>query len=237
MTRSDWRLDVRKLFRAIRRNEAETVERLVRGKPELVNCVARQPPKKDDGQSPLQVALKTGTMDIAEYLMDMGADVNFIEDAASCCNAWRAPVVHDAINCAVMSSRWSTDDELSGTRVFATKEEADKALAVLERMIDCGADVNARDSYGNSGLWRFCLQAQQILPRYNRTRHREEGSRRFTEELHEDLGRVLTVLRDAGADVSYAPPGPGGAADPGRTVRELHAEGPLSVLLAEVYGP
>lgn len=63
---------MRKLFRAIRRNEAETVERLVRGKPELVNCVARQPPKKDDGQSPLQVALKTGTMDIAEYLMDMG---------------------------------------------------------------------------------------------------------------------------------------------------------------------
>ena len=44
-------------------------------KPELVNCVAKQPPKKDDGQSPLQVALKTGNFEIAKYLIDMGADL------------------------------------------------------------------------------------------------------------------------------------------------------------------
>lgn len=39
--------------------------------PDLVNCVAKQPPKKDDGQSSLQVALKTGAFDIADYLIDM----------------------------------------------------------------------------------------------------------------------------------------------------------------------
>lgn len=60
-----------------------------------MNCTAKQPPKKDDGQSPLQVALKNGAFDIADYLIDQGADLNFIEDA-SCCNEWRAPVLHDA---------------------------------------------------------------------------------------------------------------------------------------------
>ena len=45
--------------------------------------------------------LKTGNTAIANYLLDMGADVNFIEDE-TCCNAWRTPVLHDAINCAVM---------------------------------------------------------------------------------------------------------------------------------------
>ena len=70
-------------------------------KPELISCTAKQPPKKDDGQSPLQVALKTGNFEIASYLLDLGADVNFME-ADTCCNEWRAPVIHDAIVAAVM---------------------------------------------------------------------------------------------------------------------------------------
>jgi len=41
--------------------------------------VAKQPPKKDDGQSPLQVALKTGNTASADYLLDMGADVNTLD--------------------------------------------------------------------------------------------------------------------------------------------------------------
>ena len=41
------------------------------------------------------------------------------------------------------------------------------------RMLDMGADVNALDSYGNSGSIRFALQAKQILPSYNYAEHRE----------------------------------------------------------------
>ena len=75
----------------------EEVKNIISMKPELVNCIAKQPPKKDDGQSPLQVALKTGNFETAEYLINMGADLNFMEDF-TCCNTWRTPVVHDAIN-------------------------------------------------------------------------------------------------------------------------------------------
>jgi len=220
---------MKKLFTAIRASDFEIVRQIIQNKPSLVNCVAKQPPKKDDGQSPLQVALKTGNTAIASYLLDMGADVNFIEDE-SCCNSWRTPVLHDAINCAVMSCRWNTDNKYMGFRVFSTKEKAVESLGVLKRMLDMGADVNALDSYGNSGLNRFALQTKQILPSYNYVEHREGTDRIFTEELHEDLRSVLQALKDAGADASYKAP------NLGYSVREFCSEGSISILFDEVFG-
>jgi hypothetical protein len=220
---------MKKLFTAIRASDLEMVRQIIEKNPELVNCVAKQPPKKDDGQSPLQVALKSGNTAIANYLLDMGAEVNFIEDE-SCCNAWRTPVIHDAINCAVMSCRWNTNDKNMGFKVFSTKEKAAEALDVLKRMLDMGADVNALDSYGNSGSNRFALQAKQILPSYNYVEHREGKDRIFTEELHEDLRSVLQALKDAGADISYKAP------NLGYSVREFCSEGSISILFDEVFG-
>ena len=212
---------MKKLFTAIRASDLEIVRQIIEKKPELVNCVAKKPPKKDDGQSPLQVALKTGNT--------VGADVNFIEDE-TCCNAWRTPVLHDAINCAVMSCRWNIDDKYMGCREFSTKERAVEALDVLKRMLNMGADVNALDSYGNSGLNRFALQAKQILPSYNYAEHREGNDRIFTAELHEDLRSVLQALKDAGADDSYKAP------NLGYSVRKFCSEGSISILFDEVFG-
>ena len=220
---------MKKLFTAIRASDLEMVRQIIEKKPELVNCVAKKPPKKDDGQSPLQVALKTGNTAIANYLLDMGADVNFIEDE-TCCNAWRTPVLHDAINCAVMSCRWNKDDKYMGFREFSTKERSVEALGVLKKMLDMGADVKALDSYGNSGLNRFALQAKQILPSYNYVEHREGKDRIFTEELHEDLRSVLQALKDAGADESYKAP------NLGYSVRKFCGEGSISILFDEVVG-
>lgn len=156
----------------------------------------------------LFLAIKHGDIaTVRELLVDRGADLNFIENEATCCNKWRAPVVHDAINSAVISSRWNTVDSIKKdehgngmVKVFSTKEEADKAYGILKKMIDLGADVNAEDSYGNSGLWRFCLQAAQILPRYNYTHDYECKDRIFTAEIEEDLKRILVLLKSAGAD-------------------------------------
>ena len=219
---------MKKLFTAIRASDLEMVRQIIEKKPELVNCVAKKPPRKDDVQSPLQVALKTGNTAIANYLLDMGADVNFIEDE-TCCNAWRTPVLHDAINCAVMSCRWNNDDKYMGFREFSTKERSVEALGVLKKMLDMGADVKALDSYGNSGLNRFALQAKQILPSYNYVEHREGKDRIFTEELHEDLRSVLQALKDAGADASYKAP------NLGYSVREFCSEGSISILFDEVF--
>ena len=117
-----------------------------------------------------------------------------------------------------------------GFREFSTKERSVEALDVLKKMLDMGADVKAFDSYGNSGLNRFALQAKQILPSYNYVEHREEKDRIFTEELHEDLRSVLQALKDAGADVSYKAP------NLGYSVREFCSEGSISILFDEVFG-
>ena len=93
-----------------------------------------------------------------------------------------------------------------------------------------GADVKVLDSYGNSGLNRFALQAKQILPSYNYVEHREGKDRIFTEELHEDLRSVLQALKDAGADDSYKAP------NLGYSVREFCSEGSISILFDEVFG-
>ena len=128
-----------------------------------------------------------------------------------------------------MSCRWNTNDPYMGFRVFSTKERAVEALGVLKRMLDMGADPNALDSYGNSGLNRFALQAKQILPTYNHVEQREKTDRVFTEELHEDLRNVLQALRDAGGDASYIAP------NLGYTVREFCSEGSISILFDEVF--
>ncbi len=132
---------MKKLFIAIRNSDLDTVREILAKKPELVACTAKQPPKKDDGQSPLQVALKTGNFDIADHLLALGAD------------------------------------------------------------------VNAKDSYGNSCLWRACLQASQILPRYNPAENKMSGERLLTEEVEADLSRIFRLLVKSGADINYVRPG------------------------------
>ncbi len=218
---------MKKLFKAIRDKNFELVSLLINSNPELVNCTAKQPPKKDDGQSPLQVALKTGAFDIAEYLIDNGADLNFIEDEY-CCNPWRVPVIHDAINAAVMSSRWNTNNQYIGFEVFSTEENAVKARKILEKMLQLGSNVNKLDSHGNSGIWRFCLQANQILPSFNYTTNCECDDRIFTIELETDLLNILNLLCKYGADLSYVSP------NVGLTVKEFYANGSMSKLLSYV---
>lgn len=216
---------MKKLFTAIRQNDLATVRQLLLKNPDLIACTAKQPPKKDDGQSPLQVALKTGHFDIVDYLLDCGADVNFIEDN-TCCNHWRAPVIHDAINAAVMSSRWNVNSEIyGGLKVANTKEKADRAYGVLKRMVEKKSDTNALDSFGNSCLCRACLQARQILPSYNHAEHKLNNDRVLTEELVFDLSRIFRMLLDHGANNDYVAP------NFGRTLKEMYRDEPLEQFL------
>ena len=93
---------MKKLFTVIRQGKLDEVKRLIEKKPELVHCVSGPLPKKDHGQSPLQVALKTGKYEIADYLIEHGADVNFME-AEDDDPGLRAPVLFDAISAAIIS--------------------------------------------------------------------------------------------------------------------------------------
>lgn len=175
---------MKKFFAAIRQGNLDTVKELLQKRPELISCVAKQPPKKDDGQSPLQVAIKSGQFKIANYLLDCGADVNFME-SPDCCNEWRMPVLQDAITAAIMSLRENST------------ETADQAYTLLKRMLDAGADIHRTDSFGNSCLQRAILDARQILPRFFPN---SEETTVIPQELQSGLGRIFMLLFDAGMD-------------------------------------
>lgn len=161
---------MKKLFKLIRSGDLDEVRRLIEQKPALISCTAKQPPKMDDGQSPLQVAVKTKQFAIADYLLDRGADVNFMEDPAACCDDWCMPVVHIAAMTAVRCCRHNTRFE-AGDRVFfeeySSGAEADAAFALLKRLLELGADVNARESHGATLAWRTCRTAADMLPQYH----------------------------------------------------------------------
>ncbi|MBQ9779374.1 MAG: ankyrin repeat domain-containing protein, partial [Clostridia bacterium] len=99
--------------------------------------------------------------------------------------------------------------------------QADEAFAILKKLIELGADVNAQDSYGNAGMDRACLQARQILPRPN------SDDRLLTDELRNDLSRIFALLKQSGADMSYVAPNAFG-----RSYREQYADETVSLFLA-----
>lgn len=172
------RKDIKALFGAIRKHDNRVVLGLLSREPDLVSSCAKAPPKKDDGQSPLQVAFKTGNFVAADLLLDRGADPNFQE--VSSINDWTAPVLHDAIRASVFS------------------EEPDVGLALLRRLIKLGADPNAADSYGNTPLRRALLDA----------RIQNSSGPGFPEaiddvECRRRLERVFAVLLRAGANPDH----------------------------------
>lgn len=187
---------MKKLFTAIRQGNIDEVKSIIAKKPELVNCVSGPLPKKDHGQSPLQVALKTGRYEIAGYFISHGADVNFIE-AEDDDPGLRAPVLFDAIN-AVISS-------LCYKRI----SESEIALGYVKLLIEKGADVNQLASNGYDAINWAISKAELLFERASIYPDVQD-------EVRRQLTKILDLLIAGGADYAawanrghYAKPYPG----------------------------
>ena len=104
--------------------------------------------------------------------------------------------------------------------VFSTKENAEKAFMILDRMIKMGANTNAIDSLNNNSMFRACSQAKQILPQYDYSTKTLWNDRKITIELKQDLSRIFNLLINSGVDVSYKN-------QSGKTVFELFENEPV----------
>lgn len=141
---------MKKLFKAIRQKDLEEVKSIIDKKPDLVNCVALPPPKKDNGQSPLQVALKIGAYDIINYLIENNADVNFME-ADDNGPGFRCPVLHDAIRMVLVSLCYQKFDV------------SEQGLDITEKLLKHGADPNKIASNGFDALNTAISEAENVL--------------------------------------------------------------------------
>lgn len=215
---------VKKLFNAIKKKDFCTVKEVLERKPNLITCVAKQPPKNIDGKSLLQVAIKDGTIEIANYLLDKGADVNFME-AEPCASGWRMPVIQDAVANAIMNSRWCSVDFQGNEVIQHTKEEADAAFELLKRMVDMGAKLDVLDSKGNTTIEIAVLNSQKILPIFNSVTGKYTEKRKITEELRFDLSRIFNFLFNNGLTSHIK------MRTSGMTVKELYSKQPLSKFL------
>ena len=176
--------DIKIFFKAVSDGDINKVSELLDKNSEYLSICNVSPPKKDDGQSGLQVAFKTGSFEVAKLLIDKGANVNFMETSEI--NEWTAPVLHDCIRATIFNSYTLQRD----TKQF------DKAFSLLELMLSKKADPKSTDSYGNNCLHRALLDARQML---------DNPSTNFTNDiLIKQLQSVFTQLIKAGADIKQS---------------------------------
>lgn len=173
---------MKKLFKAIRHNDLEEVRAIIEKKPELVSCISTPPPKKDAGQSPLQVAIKVDAFDIAYYLIEKGADVNFME-SEECGNKWRMPLLHDCIMGIFISMCYG----------MRNADISNGQVALLKTLLENGADPNKRNTSDMAALDECVHRASYVLD--------HENYSDVYDFVEKQLERVLDLLLEHGADI------------------------------------
>jgi len=123
---------VKKLFDAIRADDLTTVRALIEAKPELVHVIRRPPPKKDEGQQQLQIAIKGGHLEIANWLIDAGADVSYVEPEE---NRARLSVFEVALSAVISQAIHPRTPQGTGR----------PELTIALRLIDLGVSTTARN--------------------------------------------------------------------------------------------
>lgn len=173
--------DISIFFKAVTDGDAGKVSELIESDKEYLTVCSFAPPKKNDGQSGLQVAFKTGNFNIAGLLIEKGADVNFRETSAI--NEWMAPVLHDCIRAMIFNTHTLQKNE----------DRFNQAYSLFQQMLERKADPNAVDSFGNNCLHRTILDAQQMIshPHANLS----DGI------LLHQLRKIFKTLISAGADI------------------------------------
>lgn len=184
---------MKKLFLAIRHGDIDEVKAILEKKPEVIDEPASPPPKKDKGLSPLQVALKIGELDIAEYLIESGADVNYIDPIDE--NEkyiWSMPVLQDAIHAIFFAYEG----------IKPNIEAAEKATSIVRDMLKRGADPNVLswktvEKFGERSLRQDVDAFGACI---NLARLNEENLE--LRAIHEKkLTELLDLLLEHGADI------------------------------------
>ena len=184
---------MQKTFQLLRRGDIEAVRQILDRKPEEVNAVSGDKPKRDQGQSLLQVAIKSGHLDIADLLIDRGADLNFIEEPTEL-NPFCQPVIQTAggravFDCMRMIKRWNGQYQL-----YSSKEKADQSFKVFKKMLELGADISQKDSHRGTLLQTILIETKEVLPSYYWKTKETSDNVLITDELRHDLNRIYDLL-------------------------------------------
>lgn len=195
---------MKKLFTAIRQGKLDEVARILDKNPDLISCLAKAPPKKDDGQSPLMVAIKSDNLEVAHLLLDHGADVNF-RDAPTQPHNESAPIWYVAVGQCFMRAG-DIVSELS-------KERTRGYFELLRRLLDMGMDPNQKftNDFASRNAWQQALYEYDNFARNSYSDYYVEGHMAHNRQLREMLKAVLGELLAHGVDIhDFTPPNENG---------------------------
>lgn len=194
---------MKKLFVAIRQGKIDEVAAILDKRPDLISCLAKAPPKKDDGQPPLMVAIKSDNLEVAHLLLDRKADVNFADSVNPYGSNFSAPIWYDAIGQCFLRARHT---------VGPGPERSKGYFLLLRRLLDMGMDPNQKTSF-NLNAWRHALEqydqfSHKSFSDYPSSREMELEEQR---RLREMLKAVLAELLKHGVDIhDFEPPNENG---------------------------
>lgn len=187
------------VFKEIRHGDIEKIRTRIAKNPAIVNEIyTGTKPKKDVGQSPLQVAIKCGQFEIIDLLIENGADVDFMEDPANKPKDTSASyfmcmsVLHDAII------------GVFGSLPYGQFETSAKYVRVIETLLENGADPGKETTphpiSGNTALPldTAVVQADSVLSRYWESTYEPDIKKYDAAKKH--LFEILTFLTKYGAD-------------------------------------
>lgn len=205
---------MKKLFTAIRRGKLDEVAAILDKKPELIACLAKAPPKKDDGQSPLMVAIKSDHLEAAHLLLDRGADVNFQDAVNPYGFNFSAPIWYDAVvQCFLRAG-----DHVSEER----KERTKGYFLLLRRLLDMGMDPNRKTSHGLNA-WQHALNEYDNFAHRSYADYYRETAMEEQRRLRAMLKAVLDELLKHGADIhDFIPPNEEGLSQVSVILRNLN---------------
>ncbi|KPH13380.1 ankyrin repeat domain-containing protein [Chryseobacterium sp. ERMR1:04] len=195
---------MKKLFSAIRKKEINEVSSILDNKPESVNCIAKGISKRDDGEIPLQTAIKTENFDIAKLLIERGANVKFMETQIED-EEWRKPVLHYAIEAVIANSRdviytpkYSPQNNSGFVGLFkkdqwTVKSEPTKkyqeAFEILKLLIEKGAEIhstNMTNNYQISAVEFICNRIEN---------YQFDHKRPLVKETLDDLNPIFKLFK------------------------------------------
>ena len=191
---------MKKLFTMIRQGKLEEVAALLDRKPELISCTATAPPKKDDGQSPLMVAIKSDNLEVAHLLLDRGADVNF-RDAPTQPGNESAPIWYNAVGQCFMRAGNTVSDQ--------AKERSKGYFLLLRRLLELGMDPNQKFTTDRlaRNAWQVALDDYEQHARSSYPSYYVEQTKQINRQLREMLRAVLDELLAHGVDIhDHEPP-------------------------------
>ena len=149
--------DIKRFFKAVSDGNTNKVSELLDENTVYLTVCNFAPPKKDDGQSGLQIAFQTGNFEVAKLLIDKGANINFMATPLEI-NKWNTTsVLHACVKATIFSSYTLQKD----TKQF------DKAFSLLQLLLSKGANPNSIDYYGNNCLHEALLYASEMFDNPN----------------------------------------------------------------------